>query len=213
MTRIYPVTPWAVSGSTQFAGFKVVDANGRSVAALPSNSKRPAAEREAAAHIISAAPELLALAIKMERFISANGGDDAYHDTDGGWLSQLRAAIVKATREELNPPAAESPAVEAWLAQRPSLAATWVYVADGLQKSAYAAPAVHRGTVADFVRAHPELSVVDLAKLERLPLIAPEQVTLANAKDGACFWTVALIGDPVSIDDARANAGGRAVTP
>ena len=51
---------WKVYGSTQYAGFKVTDANGRSIAAFPSTSTRPDAERTANARLIAAAPDLLA---------------------------------------------------------------------------------------------------------------------------------------------------------
>jgi len=50
---------WTVSGSPQWSGFKVVDANGRSVAAFPSTSTRPDPERAANAKLIAAAPALL----------------------------------------------------------------------------------------------------------------------------------------------------------
>jgi hypothetical protein len=52
--------PWKVDGKPGYAGFRVIDANGRSVAAFPSNSRRPDQERAGNAVLIAAAPTMCA---------------------------------------------------------------------------------------------------------------------------------------------------------
>jgi hypothetical protein len=54
--------PWAVFGRAGYAGHKVGDCTGRSVAAFPATSKRSEDERNANAGLIAAAPDMLELA-------------------------------------------------------------------------------------------------------------------------------------------------------
>ncbi len=87
--------PWVVNGEARYAGFNVVDKTGRSVAAFPSNSKRPDDERNANAHLIAAAPELLAALEGLEWAVSGLAYvQEEYSDQ----VAAAQAAIAKARR-------------------------------------------------------------------------------------------------------------------
>lgn len=95
--------PWHVSGEVRGTGFNVSDANKRSVAAFPSTSRRADVERTANAHLIAAAPDLLATAKEMLAAIEAVAKEQLnlrkleshLHELDRA-EEKLRAAIAKA---------------------------------------------------------------------------------------------------------------------
>jgi trehalose 6-phosphate phosphatase len=59
-TQAHTPGPWSVCSQAGYSGHKVDDANGRSVAAFPSSSRRSEDERNANARLIAAAPDMLA---------------------------------------------------------------------------------------------------------------------------------------------------------
>lgn len=86
--------PWEVvivGADTPESHYGVMDANGRKVALLSSRVER--AEAEAFAHVIAAAPELLAAAKRIIRYY---GPPDDYSEPYATWWSELDDAIAKA---------------------------------------------------------------------------------------------------------------------
>lgn len=131
-------------------------------------------------------------------------------DNDGA----VRALISLSVREAegLVDAAPESPATEAWLAQRPGLAQLRIYVAQGMQRDAFDQPAEFRGLLGDYVRQRSrDLGAGDLNRLALLGEPLPPQVTVGRIGT-AEFWTVAV--DPVvrRTEEAAANTAG-VVTP
>jgi hypothetical protein len=96
--------PWAVFGRAGYAGHKVGDCTGRSVAAFPATSKRSEDERNANAGLIAAAPDMLDLARNVAGLDAAYLDHIDHHSILHGilisavreWQEQARAAIAKA---------------------------------------------------------------------------------------------------------------------
>lgn len=87
----FTAAPWAISGQAGYTGHSVKGADGRSVAAFPSTSKRSKEERDANACLIAAAPELLA-ALKIAQSCLASTTSDSLYDSA---KATIRAAIAK----------------------------------------------------------------------------------------------------------------------
>jgi hypothetical protein len=83
--------PWKTNGRAGYAGHKVADATGRSVAAFPSTSNRAIEERDANAKLIAAAPDLLAALEMALPFI------DGYKANSADVVDAIKFAITKAT--------------------------------------------------------------------------------------------------------------------
>ena len=106
----------------------------------------------------------------------------------------------------------ESPATEAWLAQRPGLADLRIYVAQGMQRDAFDQPAEFRGLLGDYVRQRSrELGAGDLNRLALLGEPLPPQVAVGRIGT-AEFWTVAVDSVVRRTEEAAANTAG-VVTP
>ena len=89
----HSTAPWRVSGQPCYAGYKVVDSAGRSVAAFPSSSKRPDEERAGNAALIAAAPDLLSALVELVKV--ADGILTSSYSRDR--IDSAKAAIAKAT--------------------------------------------------------------------------------------------------------------------
>jgi hypothetical protein len=103
-TTIYTAGPWKVSGHPMYAGFKVIDSKGRSIASFPSSSTRPNDERRTNADLISAAPDMLEALKNADKLITQlMPGIKHIAIQDYGFLNNsllaITAAIAKATGE------------------------------------------------------------------------------------------------------------------
>jgi hypothetical protein len=81
-------TPWKVRGRAGYAGHAVVDANGRPVCALPSNSKRPTEERDGMASLLASAPTMAQL---LTTLTDRNASIDAFRDA----LAEARTLLAQ----------------------------------------------------------------------------------------------------------------------
>lgn len=98
MTDKHTPGPWTIEGHPQGTGFRVADANKRSVAAFPSTSRRPDDERIANARLIAAAPELLAALKEAHRLLPSliHTSTDIDAVELGDAIERARAAIARA---------------------------------------------------------------------------------------------------------------------
>ena len=90
-----PPAPWTVRGNRVYA------ADGEEIAVATNASPRWRKHSDATAQVLAAAPELLARSVALVKWLDAWSARDSFGKPDFSELHDMRAAIARATGEEV----------------------------------------------------------------------------------------------------------------